>query len=328
MCAPSDLATVFRPLSWYEPKAPPLRVVLKRLFSAVSPSLEATTPSYPDHFAWIAAHGCHYGADGPCSTACKAVLWSPSLERRVEKRRIERELDLPRLGSVQLDPSTGETEVEHMPGVLSIGGQEMEMETGDVDTLQEGRAPETEQGALDRRVLKQGLLLGHLRQWPIRRRLSWHAANREVLEGAIHAHGIDQIPTRELRLQPGFERCVSLIGGWIEDLVGVEKGHGHERRPGVGRHASDLAIGGGLIDLSVQKDQFAVEGGEGTQTKIPVRQHLTELGQRLVDPGQQGIDSGDLIQRLAVVVGLHRTGDDERKQEPGSGHERFPDDDR
>lgn len=49
------LATAFRPRSWYVPKAPPLRVALKRLFSAVSPSLGATTPSYPEHVAWIAA---------------------------------------------------------------------------------------------------------------------------------------------------------------------------------------------------------------------------------------------------------------------------------
>jgi hypothetical protein len=49
-----------------------------------------------------------------------------------------------------------------MPGVLSIGGQEMEMETGDIDALQEGRAPETEQGAADRRVLKHRLLLRDL----------------------------------------------------------------------------------------------------------------------------------------------------------------------
>jgi hypothetical protein len=63
----------------------------------------------------------------------------------VEKRRILRKLNPPPMGEVQLDLAPGETEVQQMSAALAIGGEEMEMKTGNVHALGEVRAPETDQ---------------------------------------------------------------------------------------------------------------------------------------------------------------------------------------
>ena len=198
--------------------------------------------------------------------------------------------------------ATNQPASEHVTTGAPVGSDEVEVVTGDVQTLRVIGKPEADETTRDIVKLEGGLVFDDLYEGWVGLALAGHAARLDVLEARIHpncgAHGSPtDNPVQMVTKSPEVHRRGKCLG-----RIRLEVGNHGERGPGPPFDSVGSSVGLYLVEVAVQADHLAVEGVERAQAEISTILEFGEADVALVFSLQQGIDGRSLEQGVVEVL--------------------------
>jgi hypothetical protein len=137
-----------------------------------------------------------------------------------------------------------------------------------------------------------------------------HTARLQCLEVPAHLDGIEQAVRREPCLQQPLQVPAAGFAADLKGIIRPEIRHGGEGCTLVVPDRRGDAIGADLVEGAVNRDHFAVERLEGTESEVTVPLHRAVVGDAIVVTDQQGGERGHLKQGVrfssALPLGVER----------------------
>src|SRR5215208_6609233 len=178
---------------------------------------------------------------------------------------------------VDIELAASQPASEHVTTGAPVGGNEVEVVAGDVQTLRVVGKPEADETTGDIVKLEGGLVFDDLYEGWVGLALARHAARLDELEVPIHpdsgAHGA---PT---------DNPVQVVAKCLEvhrhgkglGRIRLEDRHHGERGPGPSFDSVGSSVGLYLVEAAVQADHLAVESVERAQPEISTTSSSAKL---------------------------------------------------
>ena len=207
--------------------------------------------------------------------------------------------------------SDAEHGVAHAQVVIVTAGGAQPIQTVQVQARDGGSGGEIRKSEADEHAKERFMFpthfIGdaHLGIRPIGRLLRWHAAHQHIVEDSLQAyreHGARVI--REIF--DGGHHAVTIDIAQSHGARGVQRGHHHERGPGLQRHDGSVAVPIHAPRFAVYDDEFAVKAIHGSQPVVTVRQGFAERGDTVVAAIEEHVGQlqlvGDVAGRAAARI--------------------------